>query len=55
MRELTQAELQIFFNPDSFKTNFDKVKKTEFQVVPYRTKTLVKVTAEELVKELRNP
>ena len=33
MRELTQAELQIFFAPGNFKPDFEKLKKAEFQVV----------------------
>ncbi len=55
MRELTQAELQIFFDPENFKTDFNKVKKTEFLVVPYKTKKQVKITAEELVKSYEVP
>lgn len=49
MRELTQAELQIFFDPENFKTDFDKIKKTEFLVVPFKTKEQVKMSAEQLV------
>jgi glycyl-tRNA synthetase len=55
MRELTQAELQIFFDPENFKTDFESVKKTAFQVMPFKTKQLVRVTAEELVKSYDVP
>jgi glycyl-tRNA synthetase len=55
MREFTQAELQIFFDPDEFKVDFDSLKGTSMTVVPYKTKETVTVTAEELVKNYEIP
>ncbi len=55
MRELTQAELQIFFNPEKFELDFDKFKMMELSVVPYKTKRQVKITIEKLVKEYDIP
>jgi glycyl-tRNA synthetase len=55
MRELTQAELQIFFNPETFKPDFDKVKNTEFNVVPFKTKEQVRISAEKLVADFGVP
>ncbi len=55
MRELTQAELQIFFDPDNFKTDFESVKDTQFNVVPFKTKKQVKMSAADLVKDYGVP
>lgn len=55
MREFTQAELQIFFNPEKFDVDFAKLKKTEMNVVPYKTKKQVRISAEKLVKEYEIP
>jgi glycyl-tRNA synthetase len=55
MRELIQAELQIFFNPDKFDVDFNKLKKTEMTVIPYKTKKEVRISAERMVKEYGIP
>ena len=55
MRELTQAELQIFFCEGKFDLPFDDLKGTELTVVPYKTKKEVRTTAERLVKEYEIP
>ncbi len=55
MRELTQAELQIFFDPEEFEADFDKLKNVEMTVVPYKTKKQVTITAEELVRDYEIP
>ncbi len=54
MRELTQAELQIFFDPSSFPTDFESVKNLEMNVVPYKANA-VRITAERLCKEYEIP
>jgi glycyl-tRNA synthetase len=55
MRELIQAELQIFFNPDRFVVPFENIKNTEMSVVPYETKKQTRVSAEKLVKDYGIP
>lgn len=55
LRELTQSELQIFFDPDSFKVPFDSLKGTEMNVVPFKTKKQERTTAERMVKEYNIP
>jgi glycyl-tRNA synthetase len=55
MRELTQAELQIFFDPEKFEVEFDKFKSMEMQVVPYKTKKQVRISVEKLVKDYDIP
>lgn len=55
MRELTQAELQIFFNPDKFDVDFDKFKNVKFSVVPYKTKKQEIISASDLVKKYDIP
>ena len=55
MRELTQAELQIFFDPGNFATDFDSVKDTELTVVPYKTKKQVRLSAAKLVSDYDIP
>lgn len=55
MRELTQAELQIFFDPDRFETDFEKVKDTEINVVPYETGKQVRMALHRLVKDYGIP
>jgi glycyl-tRNA synthetase len=55
MRELIQAELQIFFDPENFKVDFDKLKNTEMNVVPYKTKETEIITGQSLVKKYDIP
>lgn len=55
MRELTQAELQIFFDPATFKPDFDKLKDTEFNVIPFKTKKMVTISAQKLVSDYDVP
>jgi len=55
MRELTQAELQIFFDPEKFDTDFADFKQAKLTVVPYKTKDTVTITAEELVRDYEIP
>ncbi len=55
MRELVQAELQIFFDPEKFDVDFGKLKGIEMSVVPYKTKKQVQISAEKLVKEYEIP
>lgn len=55
LRELTQAELQIFFNTEKFDVEFDKLKDVEMTVVPYKTQKTVKITAAKLVKDYDIP
>jgi glycyl-tRNA synthetase len=50
MRELTQAELQIFFNPESWKHMTGKLMERRLNVVTYRDKKSQKITAEQLCK-----
>ncbi len=49
MRELVQAELQIFFDPENFQ-NALASPEAELNVVPYSTGKQVKITTEGLVK-----
>ncbi len=49
MRELIQAELQIFFDPDNFQKELT-APKAELTVVPYGTGKQAKLKAEELAK-----
>lgn len=51
MRELIQAELQIFFQPDSFEVDFNKMRNIEMNVVLFSTKKQERISAEKLVKE----
>lgn len=55
MRELTQAELQIFFNPEKFDVDLKKFKKMELQIVSYKTKKQTKISIEQLVKDYGIP
>ena len=55
MRELTQAELQIFFNPESWKTGLDSFKNVEVNVVTAKKKTMEKRKIGELVEEKAVP
>ncbi len=55
MRELTQAELQIFFDPDNFNFNIDDFKERTVAVVPYKTKKQINITLGKLVKEYQIP
>jgi glycyl-tRNA synthetase len=51
MRELTQAELQIFFDPQTWKVDMDKVKDRKINVVTYSRKTMENKTIAELVRD----
>ncbi|MDE1870730.1 MAG: glycine--tRNA ligase [Candidatus Micrarchaeota archaeon] len=55
MRELTQAELQIFFDPENFPVDFGKFKDVRMSVVPYKTKKQEVISASELVKNYEVP
>jgi glycyl-tRNA synthetase len=55
MRELIQAELQIFFDPSAFLTAYEKMRDRELNVVPYSTKKQVSISAERLCKEYQIP
>ncbi|HIH49902.1 MAG: glycine--tRNA ligase [Candidatus Micrarchaeaceae archaeon] len=55
MRELIQAELQIFFDPAAFPTPFEKFRKREVNVVPYSTKKQVRISVEGLCKDYGIP
>jgi glycyl-tRNA synthetase len=55
MRELVQAELQIFFDPDNWKPNIEEYKDVRMNVVPYSTKVAEKSTSQELVKKYGIP
>ncbi len=48
MRELIQAELQIFFDPESWKPDFHKFSKRKVSVVTYRDKKSQSITLAEL-------
>jgi len=50
LRELTQAELQIFFNPESFTPDIGEYSETKVTVVPYATKKTITTTISELIK-----
>jgi glycyl-tRNA synthetase len=51
MRELTQAELQIFFDPQAWKVNIDKVKGRKVNVVLYSKKVMENKTIGELIEQ----
>ena len=57
MRELIQAELQMFFDPDEWnnaelwKSQIKEMEKRKMNVVPYKTKKNEEVTVRELVKQ----
>lgn len=55
MRELIQAELQIFFDPDNFKVDFERFRHIEVSVVPYTTKKQERISLDKLVKEYSIP
>jgi len=55
MRELTQAELQIFFDPEGWKVDFKEFEKVGMSVVPYETKKAERITPGELVKRYGIP
>jgi glycyl-tRNA synthetase len=55
MRELIQAELQIFFDPDSFDFDISKFNDMMINVVPYKTKKQTRTTLEKFVKEYDIP
>ncbi len=51
MRELTQAELQIFFDPNTWKVDMDKVNDRKVTVVTYGKKVTERKTIAELVRD----
>ncbi|MGI0100630.1 MAG: glycine--tRNA ligase [Candidatus Micrarchaeaceae archaeon] len=55
MRELIQAELQIFFDPDGFSVDLDRFREVEMAVVPYKTKKQEIATLSKLVHEYGMP
>jgi len=55
MRELTQAELQIFFDPEKFAVDFGKTKNIKMRVVPYKTKEAIMIDGEKLSKDYDIP
>ncbi len=55
MRELTQAELQIFFDPESWIVDAKKFAKRKMNVVPYKDKKLQSLTLEEISKRYDVP
>ncbi len=58
LRELIQAELQIFFDPESFPIDPSDIKgfkRQELSVIPYSTKKLETATVEKLVKDYGYP
>ena len=50
MRELTQAELQIFFDPESWKPEIGELSSRKFTVVAYADKKSQQLTAAEVAK-----
>ncbi len=55
LRELTQAELQIFFDPDDFKPDIAHYSHTKVTVIPYATKKQVTSEVGRLPGELGIP
>jgi glycyl-tRNA synthetase len=55
MRELIQAELQLFFDPENFRFDISEVNDIRFTVVPYSTKKPDQMNAEEIVSKLNIP
>ena len=55
MRELTQAELQIFFDPESWKPEMKELSKRKFTVVTYSDKKTQSLTAPEVAKRYSIP
>ncbi|MCL5430143.1 MAG: glycine--tRNA ligase [Candidatus Marsarchaeota archaeon] len=55
MRELTQAELQIFFDPSTWKPDTGEFKDVKMNVVPYSTKKMESSTQGELVSRYNIP
>ncbi len=55
MRELIQAELQIFFDPNNFDIRLGDLKDEQMAVIPYSTKEYVKLAAGALVKDYKIP
>jgi glycyl-tRNA synthetase len=49
MRELTQAELQIFFDPETWKPDIKEFDRITMNVVPYKTKRAERATPKEMV------
>ncbi len=55
MRELTQAELQLFFDPENWKLDLNTVTKKKMTVVPYQTKEAEQLTPIEVVAKYKIP
>jgi glycyl-tRNA synthetase len=51
LRELTQAELQIFFDPESFSPQMGWHKDVEVTVIPYATKQQITVPVGKLIEQ----
>lgn len=50
LREIIQAELQVFFEPDNWHPDIAEIGKEKLNVVLYGTEKLAKATVEDLVK-----
>ncbi len=55
MRELTQAELQIFFDPNSWNPDTSKLQKRKMNVVSYKDKKSQSLTIDEICKQYGIP
>ena len=55
MRELTQAELQIFFDPEKWTVNFSAVARRRVNVILYGKKNAESITIKELVEKHKIP
>src|SRR3989344_2418933 len=57
LREFTQAELQIFFDPENLEKadNWDDIKKYHLQLFLHKDKKLSRLTCEEAYKNLKLP
>ena len=55
MRELIQAELQIFFDPDDWKPDISEYMGVKMNVVPYATKQAERSTPVEIAKKYNIP
>ncbi len=55
MRELTQAELQIFFDPETWKPDMKELLKRKFTVVTYSDKKTQQLTSQDVAKKYDIP
>ncbi|MDE1866076.1 MAG: hypothetical protein KGH94_05590, partial [Candidatus Micrarchaeota archaeon] len=51
MRELVQAELQIFFDPDDWKVDYERFEKRELNVFFYQSEGARRLTLKEIVEK----